>query len=122
MFEVGFTEMLVIAIVALVVIGPERLPAVAKVVGRVMGQLRRYASEFRAEIDREVQLSELKQLRQEATSSVQQLQASLHASFHEAETAVADVKKTAEEAMKTKTPPAASAENEKIAVSQDRTP
>ena len=52
MFNLGFTEMLAIAVIALVVIGPKQLPQVARVIGRVLGEFRRASSDFNREIYR----------------------------------------------------------------------
>lgn len=65
MFDVGFSELLVIGVVALLVLGPERLPKLARDVGRWFGRARRYVNRVREEIDREVELSELRRLRDE---------------------------------------------------------
>ena len=66
MFDFGFSELLLCFIVALVVLGPERLPKVARTVGRWAGQARGYMRNLTAELDRESQLSELKQQLEEA--------------------------------------------------------
>jgi sec-independent protein translocase protein TatB len=58
MFEVGFTEILVISVLALVVLGPEKLPRVAAQVGRWMGRARAMARQFREQLEDEVQLAE----------------------------------------------------------------
>lgn len=60
MFDIGFVEMLVIAIVGMVVIGPERLPGVARGVGRAIGQLRRFLKSLQRQLEQEVRLDELK--------------------------------------------------------------
>jgi sec-independent protein translocase protein TatB len=61
MFDVGFSEILVIAVVALVVIGPERLPKVARTLGHLLGRAQRYVSGLKAEVSREMELEELRQ-------------------------------------------------------------
>ena len=63
MFDVGFSEMMVIGVVALIVIGPDRLPKVAKTVGHLVGRMQRYVADVKADINREVEMSELKDLR-----------------------------------------------------------
>lgn len=65
MFDVGLSEVMVIAVVALVVIGPERLPRVARAAGLLLGRLQRYVSDVKADINREIQLDELKKLQQQ---------------------------------------------------------
>ncbi|HTQ76807.1 MAG TPA: Sec-independent protein translocase protein TatB [Burkholderiales bacterium] len=63
MFDIGFSELLVIGVVALIVIGPERLPRVARTVGHLIGRLQRYVSDVKADINREVELEELRKMR-----------------------------------------------------------
>jgi sec-independent protein translocase protein TatB len=73
-FDVGFSELMVIAVVALVVIGPERLPRVAKTVGLLFGRLQRYVNDVKADIEREIELDELRKFKssvEDAASSVQ---------------------------------------------------
>ena len=73
MFEIGFSELIVIAIVALVVIGPERLPKVARTAGHLLGRLRRYVNGVKADINREIQLDELKTLQTSIQESARDL-------------------------------------------------
>ena len=77
MFDVGFSEMLMIGIVALVVIGPERLPKVARTAGLLLGRMRRYVSDIKADINREMQLEELKQLKAEMQESAREFERSM---------------------------------------------
>ena len=63
MFDIGFTELMVIALVALIVIGPERLPRVARTLGHLAGRLQRYVADVKADINREVELDELRNMR-----------------------------------------------------------
>jgi sec-independent protein translocase protein TatB len=60
MFDIGFWELTVIGVVALLVIGPERLPRVARTAGLWMGRARRFVSSVKADIDRELAADELK--------------------------------------------------------------
>jgi len=73
MFEIGFSELIVIAIVALVVIGPERLPKVARTAGHLLGRLRRYVNDVKADINREIQFDELKTLQTSIQESARDL-------------------------------------------------
>ena len=63
MFDIGFSELLVIGIVALIVIGPEKLPRVARTIGHLAGRLQRYVSDVKADINREIELEELRKMR-----------------------------------------------------------
>ena len=75
MFDIGFSELFVIGIVALVVIGPERLPKVARTAGILAGRMRRYVSDVKADINREMELEDLRKLRdqfQDAARSVEE--------------------------------------------------
>lgn len=65
MFDVGFSEMIVIGIVALIVIGPEKLPRVARTVGLLVGRMQRYVSNVKSDIQREMQFEDLQKLQQE---------------------------------------------------------
>lgn len=71
MFDIGFSELLVIGIVALVVIGPERLPKVARTVGGWLGKLNRYAAQVKEDVNREMKLDELKKMQAEMQASAQ---------------------------------------------------
>ena len=68
MFDIGFSELMVIGLVALIVIGPERLPRVARTLGHLTGKLQRYVADIKADINREVELDELRKMK----DSVQQ--------------------------------------------------
>ena len=75
MFDIGVTEIFVIGVVALIVIGPERLPRVAKTVGLLFGRMQRYVSEVKSDINREIELDELRKLKstmQDAARSIEQ--------------------------------------------------
>jgi sec-independent protein translocase protein TatB len=74
MFDIGFSELLLIGVVALVVIGPERLPRVARTVGHLLGRLQRYVNDVKADISREMQLDELKRLQAQVAESARELE------------------------------------------------
>ncbi len=77
MFDVGFSEMLVIGIVALVVIGPERLPKVARTLGHLMGRAQRYVNDVKRDIDREMQVDELRKLQAEMQETARSIETSV---------------------------------------------
>ncbi|MCK9379743.1 MAG: Sec-independent protein translocase protein TatB [Sulfuritalea sp.] len=91
MFDVGLSELMVIAVVALVVIGPERLPKVARTAGLLLGRLQRYVSDVKADINREMQLDELKKLQQQVTDQVSSMEASVTHEMREIESSVDNV-------------------------------
>lgn len=71
MFDIGFSELVVIGVVALIVIGPERLPKVARTAGHLYGRLQRYVSSVKSDIGREIQLDELRRAGQSFKESVE---------------------------------------------------
>jgi sec-independent protein translocase protein TatB len=88
MFDVGFSELVVIALVALIVIGPERLPKVARTAGLLLGRLQRYVSDVKADISREMQLEELKHLQGQINEQARALEESVTQQMKEAETSL----------------------------------
>src|SRR3546814_14575238 len=72
MFDIGFSELLLCFLVALVVLGPERLPKVARTVGRWTGQAKSYLRNLTAELDREGELAELRAKLDEAKRAMQE--------------------------------------------------
>ena len=66
MFDFGFSEMLVIGTSALVVLGPERLPTVARTAGEWIGKAQRFVAQVKSDINRETELAELKRIQEEA--------------------------------------------------------
>lgn len=62
MFDISFTEIMVIAVVALIVVGPERLPKVARTLGHLLGRVRRYVGNVKNDIQQEMELEELNEL------------------------------------------------------------
>ncbi len=74
MFGIEFSELLVIAVVALIVIGPEKLPKVARTVGALVGRMQRYMAQVKEEVNREARFAELQQLQQEIQEAVSSVQ------------------------------------------------
>lgn len=77
MFDIGFSEILLVAVVALVVIGPERLPSVARNIGRFAGRLQRYVHDIKRDFNREVEFEEIRRLQHEMETTVQSMQESM---------------------------------------------
>jgi sec-independent protein translocase protein TatB len=76
-FDIAFSEIVVIGVVALVVIGPERLPKVARTLGHMFGRLQRYVNEVKADISREMELDELRKLKSEVQSAARDIETSM---------------------------------------------
>ena len=73
MFDFGITEMMIIAVVGLIVIGPERLPRAARTLGHLFGRMQRYVGEIKADINREVELDELRKLQASMKEAAQEI-------------------------------------------------
>jgi len=85
MFDIGFSEIVVIAVVALIVIGPERLPKTARTLGHLFGRLQRYVADVKADINREMQLEELRKLQQEVHTAATEIESSVSSAARELE-------------------------------------
>ncbi|UXY15199.1 Sec-independent protein translocase protein TatB [Chitiniphilus purpureus] len=88
MFDIGFGELLVIGAVALVVLGPERLPKVARTVGALVGRAQRFAASVKADLDRDLAKGELAALEAELRQEGEALRRELHAPLIEAQQAL----------------------------------
>ena len=86
MFDIGFSELMVIAVVALIVIGPERLPKVARTLGHLFGRMQRYVNDVKADISREMELDELKKLQTTIQDAARTFEDSVHREVNSAET------------------------------------
>jgi sec-independent protein translocase protein TatB len=91
MFDIGFSEMMVIAVLALIVIGPERLPRVARTLGHLAGRLQRYVADVKADINREVELDELRKMRDSMQQAASNFQSSVNEEVSKASSEVAKV-------------------------------
>jgi sec-independent protein translocase protein TatB len=107
MFDIGFSELLVIGIIALVVIGPEKLPRVARTLGHLAGRLQRYVSDVKADINREIELDELRKMRDSMQQAASSFESSVQSELNKTE---ADLNKTVDDVVKDATPPAPPAE------------
>jgi sec-independent protein translocase protein TatB len=99
MFDIGFSELIVIGIVALLVLGPERLPKVARTAGHLLGRLQRYVSDVKSDISREMQLDELKKLQEEARQSAMSFESSVRGEMAGIENGVASSLQSASSAV-----------------------
>src|SRR5215204_540578 len=101
MFDVGFSEIVVIAVVALIVIGPERLPKVARTAGILFGRMQRYVNDVKADISREMQLEELRKLQASMQDAARDFESSVTKEVNATES---ELQKIAQEANPTPLP------------------
>lgn len=83
MFDVSFSELMLIGVIALIVIGPERLPKVARTVGHLLGRAQRYVSEVKSDIQREIDLKEIGDLKNQMQDAARSVQTSMEDSVGE---------------------------------------
>jgi len=89
-FDIGFTELVVIALVGLIVIGPERMPKVARTVGHLLGRLQRYVSDVKADINREIQLDELKRIQAQIAEQARDMERQVNEQMNRVESELND--------------------------------
>jgi len=85
MFDIGFTELLVIAVVALIAIGPQQLPKVARTLGHLFGRMQRYVNDVKADISREMELDELRKMQTTMEDTARSFQSSVSKEVSETE-------------------------------------
>lgn len=97
MIDIGLTKIAVIGVVALVVIGPEKLPRVARMAGTLFGRAQRYMNQVKAEVSREIELDELRKMQQEMRDAasevkrdVEEAERTIHTAVNEATEAAMD--------------------------------
>ncbi len=93
MFDFGFSELVMIGIVALVVLGPERLPTVARTAGQWLGKAQRMVQQVKSDIEREAELSELKKIQEEAKGVADDLTKTIKGEAQEIEKSVNELQK-----------------------------
>ena len=91
MFDIGFSEIVVVAVVALIVIGPERLPKAARTLGHLFGRLQRYVNDVKSDISREIELDELRKLQQQVQSAASDFKSSVESAARGVESGVRSV-------------------------------
>jgi sec-independent protein translocase protein TatB len=91
MFDIGFSEFIVIGVVALVVLGPEKLPRMAKTIGHLMGRMQRYVNDVKADINREMELDELRKFKNEFQQTATTFETSVREEVGKAQSMVSSV-------------------------------
>ena len=103
MFNFGVTEVMLIAVIGLIVIGPERLPKVARTLGLLFGRAQRYVTDIKADISREVELDELRSLQSSMKEAAQEIEESVSKQVNfiedEVQQAESETRKSVEEAV-----------------------
>lgn len=92
MFDISFMELLVISMVALIVIGPERLPTVARTLGNLYGRCRNFVYSVRTDIHNEMRMEELKNMQSSMQETVQSIEDSVQQGVDQLKSTVTDVK------------------------------
>ena len=85
MFDIGFSELVVIGVVALVVIGPEKLPRVARTAGVLFGRMQRYVNQVKADINREMETAELGKVKSEFESAARSFKSDVESTMAKTE-------------------------------------
>jgi sec-independent protein translocase protein TatB len=99
MIDLGIEKMMVIGAVALIVIGPEKLPRVARTVGTLLGKAQRYVADVKAEVNRSMELEELKKMKETVETAARDVETSIHSSASEFERQWSDATSTAQTAL-----------------------
>ena len=84
MIDLGVSKLALIAVVALVVVGPERLPKVARMAGNLFGRAQRYMADVKSEVNRQMEIEEFKQLREDSAAVLKEVENSIHSTVQEA--------------------------------------
>ena len=95
MFDFGFSEMVVVAVIGLIVLGPERLPRVAKQAGQWLGKLQRYVSDVKSDINRQMELDDLRKLQSEVKDAASNLESTFRSSVSETQSEFDSIASTA---------------------------
>lgn len=94
MFDIAFTELLIIGVVALLVIGPERLPKVARTAGILFGRFQRYVANVKSDIQREMDASELSKLRTEVQDAARTFEQSVNEQARDVESSARELEQS----------------------------
>jgi sec-independent protein translocase protein TatB len=85
MIDLGIEKMMVIGAVALIVIGPEKLPRVARTVGTLLGKAQRYVADVKAEVNRSIELEELKKMKEQVETAARDVETSIQSGARDIE-------------------------------------
>lgn len=88
MIDLGLSKIAIIGVVALIVIGPEKLPRVARMAGTLYGRAQRYLNQVKSEVSREIEMEELKNLQKEVQDAAHSVQQSVEKSMHGVENSI----------------------------------
>lgn len=83
MIDFGFDKLALIGAVALIVIGPEKLPKVARTVGHMIGKAQRYVADVKAEVNRSIELEELQKMKSQFETAARDVEKSVHDEVHQ---------------------------------------
>jgi sec-independent protein translocase protein TatB len=98
LIDFGFDKLALIGAVALIVIGPEKLPRVARTVGHLLGKAQRYVADVKAEVNRSIELEELKKMKGQFEDAARDVETSVTSEVHQATAALENAWKDAEPA------------------------
>jgi sec-independent protein translocase protein TatB len=90
MIDLGVSKLALIAVVALVVIGPERLPKVARMAGNLFGRAQRYMAEVKSEVSRQMDVEEFKKIREDSVAAFKDVENSIQSTVQEASANLSD--------------------------------
>ena len=91
MIDIGLSKLALIGAVALIVIGPEKLPRVARTVGTLLGKAQRYVADVKSEVNRSMELDELKKMKETVEGAARDVEQSIHTSARDFEKDFADL-------------------------------
>ncbi|QWD68452.1 Sec-independent protein translocase subunit TatB [Polynucleobacter sp. VK25] len=90
MIDLGVSKLALIAVVALVVVGPERLPKVARMAGNLFGRAQRYMADVKSEVSRQMEVEEFKKFREETSATLKEVENSIGSTVQEANANLSD--------------------------------
>ena len=106
MFDFGFSKLFILAVIALVVIGPERLPRVARTLGHLYGRLQRYVTQVKSDISREMEAADLGKMKTEFESAARSFQSTVETGMQDVDREVRDAQASVERALDVNAPAA----------------